>query len=123
VIAASSEPDFTIVQGDLLPPWIVTLTDREGAPLDLRGATVTLRWFTQAFISSGPISIVPLEHTRLATVLDPFAGLVRVDWQAGDTDEAGTFDADFRVTYPGPTTLTGEGTWPRQLYIRRRPLG
>lgn len=101
---------FTIVQGDILPPWWAQLLGPSGAPLDLHGATVTLRFALLDGTSVSPI-------LRTAVVVDAFVGEVRVDWQPGDTDVAGVYSASFIVDFGGGSTLTIPAGWPYVLEI------
>jgi len=103
----SSAPDFTIVEGDTSPSWEMTLTGADGQPLDLRGATVVLRF--ALLDGTGTVK------TRQATIVDPLVGEVRIDWQAGDTTTPGAYDAELAVTPSQPTTPASR---PLSLYIR-----
>jgi hypothetical protein len=49
----------------------------------------------------------------LAVFEDPALGNVRYDWTAADTDLAGTFDAEWQVTYSdgGVETFPGDETY------------
>lgn len=86
--------DFYIKQGDLLPIMTATLADAHSDPVDLTGATVTLRMSNRATgenkISSGS-----------CVVVDATAGAVSYAWVSGDTDTAADYDAEFRATFLG----------------------
>jgi hypothetical protein len=41
----------------------------------------------------------PVKIDTAATVVTAASGIVRYDWLAADTDTAGTFQAEFEVTY------------------------
>jgi hypothetical protein len=62
-------------------------------------------------------------YTRAAQIVDPYAGLVRVDWQSADTASPGTFDAEFVVTLQDGRVITRGPRWPFQLNVRRRVGG
>ena len=98
--------DFSIVSGDTEPVWSLSLTGPDGYPLDLRGTTVTLHYQRQ--------DDTPPEMTRTLTIIDALAGETRVDWQAGDTDVPGVYDARFVVS-PGQISIPAGR--PFQLYI------
>ena len=79
-------PDFVIRQGDSGQTITATLTDEDGAPQDLEGATVR---FLMAPLTGGD-AVIAAE----AEVEDPDTGEVSYEWQEGDTDTAGHFIAE-----------------------------
>jgi hypothetical protein len=94
---------FEIKSGDVEPPLDVTLlSDTE--PVDLSGI-VGVRLRTRA-TEGGPILI-----DSPMTVVDAANGLVRYEWQAGDTDVVGEFYAEYVVTW-----TEGEQTFPDDGY-------
>lgn len=80
---------FTIKQGDTAPALEATLIDPNGQPINLAGMSVT---FCMG------------RHVRApAEVVDAAEGRVRYEWQEGDTDRPGKWNAEFIVT-----TIAGE---------------
>lgn len=97
----STVEEFFIKSGDLLPFLDATLTDANGDPVDLTGATVVFHM--------GPRRADPATVTGAATILSAVEGTVRYAWQAGDTDEVGTFRAEFEVAIAGkPLTFPND---------------
>jgi hypothetical protein len=81
---------FTIKQSDTSPSIQATLQDSNATPINLSGATVRLH---MKLLGSSTV----LE--REVSVVTPFSGIIRYDWQDGDTSVAGTYNAEFEVTY------------------------
>lgn len=75
---------FHIKQGDTLPSLEATLVGPDGEPINLQGTSVT---FCMGRSVRGPCEVV-----------DAAQGRVRYVWQPGDTDEPGTWSAEFVVT-------------------------
>lgn len=88
---------FAIRQGTTSPSLTATLTDGNGAPIDLTSmVSVTFR---MRRVVGGALV------TGAAVVTSPSLGGVRYDWAAGDTAVAGTYKAEFLGTYAnGKTT-------------------
>jgi hypothetical protein len=106
--------DFSIVQGELLPPWEAQLFGPDGLPLDIRGgATIALR-----FALMDGTSVATL--TRQCTIVDGFVGMIRADWQSGDTAAAGLYEARFEVTFLSGSKLSVPARWPYVLEITPR---
>lgn len=88
--------NFAIVRGDELPHLTATLTQSR-APIDLTNCTVEFEMVPVA----GGASIGG------ACVVDsPTAGTVHYVWQPGDTDAAGSYQGQFRVTYGTGDVIT-----------------
>ena len=81
---------FTIKQNDTSPAIQASLKDYNGNPVNLVGATV--RFHMRSF--EGTIKV-----DRTMTITSGTNGIVTYFWQAGDTDTAGTYYAEFEVTY------------------------
>jgi hypothetical protein len=81
---------FSIKQNDTSPSLQATLKDAALDPINLTGATVRLHMKSV----DGTIKI-----DQPMTVVTPLQGLIRYDWQAGDTDTVGTYYVEFEVTY------------------------
>lgn len=79
---------WTIGQGDLLPPFHATLTDKNGNPVDLTGCTATLEWKVGSSSFSRELEVVD----------DPGDGVVEYYPVEADTAVAGKFRAEVVVT-------------------------
>lgn len=81
---------FFIKRNDTSPAFQAALKDRDDAIVDLSGATVRFHMET-------------LDGTNLidaaATVVNATGGIAKYVWASGDTASAGTFKAEFEVTY------------------------
>ena len=84
---------FNIKQIDTSPQIGAILKDGSGNPVDLTAATVR---FHMKRIGAASASI-----TSAATIVDEDAGSVKYVWTTGDTATAGTYLAEFQVTYTG----------------------
>lgn len=80
--------DFDIKSGSLQPPLLVTLKDGD-TPLDLTGKMVRFRM--------RPVEGGALTVDAVATIVDAPNGRASYVWQAGDTDVAGLYEAEFTV--------------------------
>ena len=92
-----------IKRGDLLPVWSATLYDGT-TPVNL--ATATSVRVIGVFAGE---KIIDREATSKNSV-----GVVTMDWEAGDTDTAGTIYFEVEVLWPGslPQTFPAYGTQP-----------
>lgn len=79
----------TLRRGDTRPPLTAQLVQPDGTPMPLAGATVTFR-MRNSVTREEVVSAA-------ATIVSPGEGLVRYDWQAADTAEAGDYEARFVV--------------------------
>jgi hypothetical protein len=82
---------FRVKRNDTEPDVDYTLTDEDGAAVNLAGADVQ---FHMRFAFDNTVKV-----DEPATVADEAAGEVRYEWQQGDTDQAGVFEAEFEVTF------------------------
>lgn len=86
-------PTFYIKRGDLLPNVSTTITDSNGAPVDLTGASVV-------FIMRGPWDSTPT-ISAAASIINPATnGQVVYTWTGTQTATPGSYRAEFRVTFP-----------------------
>lgn len=81
---------FYIKQNDSSPIIRATLKGAGGASLNLSAATVSFRMQR----SSGDTIV-----QGVAQIFDPAEGTVQYEWAAGDTSVAGSYLAEFEVTY------------------------
>lgn len=92
---------FTIKQNDTAPSVEAVLKNSAGTAVDLTGATVNFH-----MKDLGGTVVVD----AAASVTDASGGTVQYDWDAADTDTAGTFYAEFEVEYPDGTIETFPNT-------------
>lgn len=88
---------FSIKQNDTSPSLQATLKDASQAPINLTGATVMFHMKSL----DGAIKI----DTEM-TITDERNGVVKYDWQSGDTDTVGTYYVEFEVTYADASVET-----------------
>ena len=88
---------FSIKQNDTSPSLQATLKDAALDPINLTGAAVRLHMKSV----DGTLKI-----DRAMTVVTPLQGIIRYDWQAGDTDTVGTYYVEFEVTYADASVET-----------------
>lgn len=95
---------FTIKQGDTLPVLRRRFEDESGGVIDLEAAssvTFRMRPFRR--------SVVVLEaaaNIEEANPTDPDATQVAYTWAAGDTDVAGTYEAEWEIVFATGDVLT-----------------
>jgi len=91
---------FTIKTGDTSPAIEYTLLEPDGTtPQSLVGASV--RFHMRLQNTSGDAAV-----DSAATITDDAGGGVRYSWATGDTAIAGTYDAEFEVTFSDGTVET-----------------
>lgn len=88
--------NFTLKRGDRLPVIRAVLRDVNG-PIDLTDCDVKFAWRNKATNQMG---------TGDAIILNEPAGEVEYAWAAGDTLLAGTYEAEFEITFPDLRVLT-----------------
>jgi len=104
---------FFLKKGDTEPPIRrKIIQSSNGLPLDLTGASVK-------FIMTEEDRTTAKINAAAVIEYPPTAGIVRYDWQAGDTAAAGNFPAEFQITLPGGKILTFPpgGFEPGKSYI------
>jgi hypothetical protein len=88
---------FVIKQNDTLPFLIAKLLDYNGNPVNLELCGVHFHMqdgFRQKKIN------------KPATIVDVENGIVKVEWQEGDTDTPGTYKCEFEVNMPDGKVIT-----------------
>ena len=88
---------FNIKQNDTSPSLQATLKDSNLTPINLNGATVEFHMKSLG----GTIKV-----NETMTIVDSPNGIVKYDWQTGDTDTVGTYNVEFQVTYSDTTIET-----------------
>lgn len=96
--------DFHLKAGDLLPSITAALRDASNNPVNLTGATVTFRMRRR----NATTNVVE----AAASVVSAVNGTVRYDWQAGETDDHGLYEAEFVADLP-----SGRETFPNDRFI------
>lgn len=99
----------TYVVGDTARTLRNTLTDGAGVAMNLTGATVKLRWRT----GTGST------QEAAAVVVTPASGIVEYTFLAGSFPTAGTYEAEWVVTFSGGTIATVPSETPILLLVRR----
>jgi uncharacterized protein YfaS (alpha-2-macroglobulin family) len=94
----TAEVDFGLREGDTSPPLRVELQDDTGTPVDLTNASVSFQLY--------PVSETTATVDSSATVTDAQNGIVEYQWQTGETDTAGYYNAVFKVEYQSGTIET-----------------
>lgn len=105
--------DFDIGKGDLLPVIEGTLLE-DGSPVNLTGATVLFRMVN----ASGVVKVA-----AAATVVGVLTGDVEYGWAGTDTDTAGTYQAEWEVTFTGVKPLTFPNKKPKISIVVHPTLG
>ncbi|MFQ6673084.1 MAG: BppU family phage baseplate upper protein [Candidatus Tectimicrobiota bacterium] len=85
--------DFWIKEGDTTPAIRRTLQDEDGNAINLTGGA------TVQFKMRSPGATTP-KVDAAATLVDAANGVVEYAWATGDTDTAGSYWAEFEVTFP-----------------------
>jgi hypothetical protein len=96
---------FYIKQNDTQPRMLATLKDGDENVIDLTDATVR---FHMRAVGGAVVT------DAAAVVVTAASGLVRYDWSASDTEDTGSYQAEFEVTYADGTIET----FPNNGYIR-----
>jgi len=98
---------FITKQNDTTPPIEVVLTDANGFPVNLTGATVVFNMRVQP---GGAVKVSGSAATIVGTATN---GRVRYNLTASDRDTADVYEGEFQVTFAG-----GEiQTFPANGYI------
>tara|TARA_R110000737_G_scaffold3850_1_gene12776 strand:- start:746 stop:1066 length:321 start_codon:yes stop_codon:yes gene_type:complete len=101
---------FNIKQNDTSPSLQATLKDALLVPVDITSATVK-------FHMKSLDGVVKIDETM--TITDASGGVVKYDWQTGDTSTVGTYYVEFEVTYADGAVETFPNTGNLPLVITR----
>lgn len=94
--------DFNLKQNDRLPIAAAALKNPDGSAVNLAGTAV--RFIMRLAGSTSP------KIAAAATITSASTGGVSYGWTAADTDTAGTFQAEFEVTFGGGLIQTYPNT-------------
>ena len=97
---------FYIKENDTVPSIRAALQNGSGNAVDLIDASVR---FHMRAIGGNAAAV-----DAAATIVNAAGGLVQYDWDAADTADVGSFQAEFEVTYSDGTVET----FPSNGYIR-----
>lgn len=111
-----THPEFYVKQGDTSPAIESRLEDDEGDPVDISGYTAVS--FHMKPKDADTVKVND-DDSGNVTVVDPANGLVKYEWQSGDTDTSGRFEAEWQVTYADGTEETFPNT--RNISVRVVP--
>lgn len=93
---------LVIKRNDTSPPFTVDLEDGNGDAVNLQVDDAVV--FSMRESTSQTIKV-----TRQAAVFTPGDNRVEYRWQAGDTDTAGEYEAEWEVTFADGTVQTFPG--------------
>ncbi len=101
---------FYIKQNDTSPSILAELKDANNTPVNLTAATA------KVFIKSVDGTLKVNEDVQIINVA---LGVVRYDWQVGDTDTVGTYSVEFQVTYTDGAVETFPNTGSIALVVTK----
>jgi len=102
-----------MVRNDLLPSLSITCSYSDGTAVDLSTATSPKFYMRSAH---DPTAAAKVNAT--ATIADGPAGVLSYSWSAGDTDTAGTYQAEFEVQIGGRKLTFPNGTQIMKVIVR-----
>lgn len=92
---------FEMSKDDTSPLIQVTCKDKSGTVVPVTGATnILFEMLTQDKVTQ------KVNNNSNTSIIDGPNGIIRYDWQTGDTDTAGTFLSRFKVTFSDGTIET-----------------
>ncbi len=101
---------FYIKQNDTSPSILAELKDANNTPVNLTAATA------KVFIKSVDGTLKVNEDVQ---IINEALGVVRYDWQVGDTDTVGTYSVEFQVTYTDNSVETFPNTGSVALVVTK----
>jgi len=107
-----ADAELTLWQGDLIPCPRRQLLGANKLAVDLRGCTVFFR------VTKDDVTVF-----EKAAIIegDPQLGVVRYEWQAGDTDRHGLFEGQWIVVRDDGRHMTLPGRRTNRLRINAGP--
>ena len=102
-----------MVRNDLLPSLTVACKYADGTAVDLSSATSPKFYMRSA---QDPTAAAKVNAT--ATIADGPAGVLSYSWASGDTDTAGTYQAEFEVQIGGRKLTFPNGTQIMKVVVR-----
>jgi len=104
-------PTFHLKQGDTGPPLKVRFADENHNPVELDSSTDSVTFHIEDEDGQS------LTTASTASIESGPEGVVAYEWGASDTDETGTFFAEFRVTFNDGESDERIETFPNTGYI------
>lgn len=105
----------TLKRGDIEPDVEITVTDENGAAVDLTGATITFS------MANSRLPGVAVLDDRPGELVDAPNGKIAYRWTAGETDiEPGTYEGEFTIDPTAGDTLQAPTVGKILVYIERR---
>ena len=101
---------FYIKQNDTSPSILAELKDANNTPVNLTAATA------KVFVKSVDGTLKVDEDMQ---IINASLGVVRYDWQVGDTDTVGTYSVEFQVTYTDSAVETFPNTGSIALVVTK----
>jgi hypothetical protein len=94
---------FSIKNGDTAPAYVVDLQDDvDSTPVAINLTSATSVTFKMRLTGTTGAPAI----TQAMTVTDAANGRVTYEWQTGDTDTPGTYDAEFEILWTDGTIET-----------------
>lgn len=82
-----------LIQFDLQPKYLITVTDSTGGAVDITGATIRC---SMSLERSTTLTIN--RSTAGVTITGATSGQFEYQWQSGETDTVGAYDIEFEIT-------------------------